>query len=225
MLTRAAEWSIQSVYKMGAGDVRQATLISAVAAIAMGLGVSAASAQTKSGFDGFYIGAHGSYGKVDNSGGEDVEGVLGGIQGGYNYVTGPMVLGIEGDYTWSDVSYERSESIAPGVDLKYSASLNYFASVRARLGWLYGSSTLFYATAGYNWSELEVKLSASGLGSESYTLDLDGAVLGGGVEYKFSNSFSARLEGLHYWGGNDDELGDEEAEVNVIRAGISYYFR
>jgi outer membrane immunogenic protein len=199
------------------------TLISALAAIATAFGASAADAQTVSGFDGFYVGAHGSYGKVDNDGGENVEGFLGGIQGGYNYVTGPVLLGIEGDYTWSDVSYESTENIL-GVDVNYRGSLNYFASIRARLGYLYGSRTLFYATAGYSWSEIEVKISASGLGSASDSLDLDGAVLGGGVEYKFANAWSARLEGLHYWGGND-ELGDEEAEVNVVRAGVSYYFK
>lgn len=204
--------------------MRKTTLTLALAMIAMASSASVSSAQTKSGFDGFYVGAHGSYGKVDNDGGADVEGFLGGIQGGYNYVTGPVLLGIEGDYTWSDVSYERTENIA-NVNVNYNASLNYFASVRARLGWIYSPSTLFYATAGYSWSEIEVKISASGLGSANESLDLGGAVLGGGIEYKFANAWSARLEGLHYWAGNDDELGDEEAEVNVIRAGISYYFR
>ena len=203
--------------------MRQTALILALAAIAAASGASAGSAQTVSGFDGFYVGAHGGYGKVDNDGGEDVEGGLGGIHGGYNYVNGAFLIGVEGDYTWSDVSYERSENIL-NVDVDYRGSLNYFASIRARLGWLYDSRTLFYATAGYSWSEIEVKVSASGLGSASDSLDLDGAVLGGGVEYKFANAWSARLEGLHYWGGND-EIGDEEAEIDVIRAGISYYFK
>ena len=176
-----------------------------------------------SGFDGFYIGAHGSYGKVDNDGGEDIEGGIGGLHAGYNYFSGAMLLGIEGDYDWSDVSYSLSETNS-GTTTELSASLNYFATIRARLGWLYGSRTLFYATAGYSWSEIEGKVTISGLGSASETFDLDGAVLGGGVEYKFSNAFSARLEGLHYWGGND-EISDDDAEINVIRAGISYYFK
>jgi outer membrane immunogenic protein len=203
--------------------VRQTVLILAVAAIATVFGASAGNAQTASGFDGFYVGAHAGYGKVDNGGGVDIDGGLGGIHGGYNYVTGAVLLGVEGDYTWSDVSYERSENIL-NTDVRYKGSLDYFASIRARLGYLYGSSTLFYATAGYSWSEIKVEVSASGLGSASDSLDLDGAVLGGGVEYKFSRAFSARLEGLHYWGGND-EIGDEEAETNIVRAGLSYYFK
>jgi outer membrane immunogenic protein len=204
--------------------VRKAGLIAAMVALSTVMGASVTCAQNASGFDGFYVGAHGGYGKVDNDGGEDVEGGIGGLHGGYNYVTGAMLIGIEGDYSWSDVSYERSENIL-GTDVDYSGSLSYFASVRARLGWLYGSRTLFYATAGYSWSEIEVEISASGLGSANESLDLSGAVLGGGVEYKFSNAFSARLEGLHYWGGNEDELGDDEAETNIIRAGLSYYLK
>jgi outer membrane immunogenic protein len=199
-------------------------LISALAMIAMASSASDASAQDVSGFDGFYVGANAGYGKVDNDGGSDVDGGLGGIHGGYNYIAGQMLIGIEGDYDWSDISLERNENIL-SVDVNYRASLNYFASVRARLGWLYGSSTLFYATAGYNWSEFEVKVSASGLGSGGESVDLDGAVVGGGVEYKFSRAFSARLEGLRYWGGNDEMLGDESVETNVVRAGISYYFK
>ncbi len=52
-----------------------------------------------------------------------------------NYVNGAFLIGVEGDYTWSDVSYERSENIL-NVDVDYRGSLNYFASIRARLGWL-----------------------------------------------------------------------------------------
>lgn len=190
-----------------------------MAATAVAFGATAAGAQTVSGFDGFYVGAHGAYGKVDNDGGADVEGGLGGIHGGYNYVNGAALFGIEGDYSWSNLSYSETAS---GVTAE--VSVNYFASLRGRLGWIYGSRTLFYATAGYSWSEIEGKVTISGLGSASESFDLDGAVLGGGVEYKFSNAFGARLEGLHYWGGND-EISDEDAEINIIRAGLSYYFK
>jgi outer membrane immunogenic protein len=189
-----------------------------MAAIAVAFAASAAGAQ---GFDGFYVGAHGGYGDVEDS---DLDGGLGGIHGGYNYTAGQFLIGIEADYTWSDISYEETEDVL-SVNVTTSASMDYFASIRGRLGWLYGSSTLFYATAGYSWSEIDVKISAAGFGSAADSVDLNGAVLGGGVEYKFSRSFSARLEGLHYWGGNDDELGDDEGETNVIRAGISYYLK
>jgi outer membrane immunogenic protein len=208
---------MRSEVNSGDDTVRKTILISALAAIAAASAASGAGAQ---GFDGFYVGAHGGYGKVDNDGGTDVDGGLGGIHGGYNYVTGAVLFGIEGDYSWSDLSYSESAS---GITAE--ASINYFASLRGRLGWLYSPSTLFYATAGYSWSEIEGKVTISGLGSASQSFDLDGAVLGGGVEYKFSRAFSARLEGLHYWGGNDDEFGDDEAQTNVIRAGLSYYFK
>jgi outer membrane immunogenic protein len=200
-----------------------------IAAIAMGAGAATAGAQTTSNFDGFYVGAHGSYAKVADSGPEDIEGGLAGLHVGYNYVRGGLLLGIEGDYDWSDVSYSFSETNS-GLTTKLNIDVNYFASIRGRVGWEFGR-TLLYGTAGYGWSEVEGKVSFSGLlnGSQSQTYDINGAVLGGGVEYKFSNAFSARLEGLHYWGSaedNDEDLGDkDDVDTNVIRAGLSYHFK
>lgn len=227
MQTHAAEGSIHSnTYQIhicdyvGDNTVRKTILISALAAITAAFGASAATAQSASGFDGFYVGAHAGYGDVQDG---DLDGGLGGIHGGYNYTAGQFLIGIEGDYTWSDISFEETENIL-GFNVTASASLDYLASIRARLGWLYGSNTLLYATAGYSWSELEAKVTISGVGSASGSLDLDGAVLGGGIEYKFSNNFSARLEGLHYWAGNND-FDDEDGEINVIRAGLSYYLK
>lgn len=203
--------------------MRKAGLIAALVALSTVLGASVTSAQTAPGFGGFYIGAHGGYGIVNDTGDEDVEGGLGGLHAGYNAVSGVFLYGIEADYDWSDISYTVSDTYS-GQSAEVRASLNYFASIRGRLGWLYDARTLFYATAGYSWSEIEGKVTISGLGSASESFDLDGAVAGGGFEYKFSNSLSARLEGLRYWGGNDD-LGDEDAEIDVIRAGLSYYFK
>jgi outer membrane immunogenic protein len=213
----------------GGGEVRKQILVSAIAAMAMGMGAAAASAQTTSNFDGFYIGAHGSYAKVADSGPADIEGGLAGLHAGYNYVRGGLLLGIEGDYDWSDVSYSLNETNG-GLTTKLNIDVKYFASIRGRVGWEY-QRALFYATAGYGWSEVEGKVSFSGLlnGSQSQTYDINGAVLGGGIEYKFTDAFSARLEGLRYWGhaeDNDDDEGDrDDIETNVIRAGLSYHFR
>jgi outer membrane immunogenic protein len=195
--------------------------LTSVVVAAATIAAASASAQTVRGFDGFYAGAHGSYGKVDNTGNADVEGGLGGIHVGYNYVAGSILIGGEADYDWADVSYTQYDPLG-GFGGKLSIDLNYLASVRGRLGWVY-QSALFYATAGYAWSEVEVALTIPGLGHDSASVDLDGPVAGGGVEYKFSNAISGRIEGLHYWGGNDDVSEDEDLETNVIRAGLSYH--
>jgi outer membrane immunogenic protein len=214
---------------IGGGEVRKQILISAIAAIAMGAGAAATRAQTASSFDGFYVGAHGSYGKVADSGPEDIVGGLFGLHAGYNYVRGGLLFGIEGDYDWSDISYSLNETNG-GLTTDISVEAKYFASIRGRIGWEY-QRALFYATAGYGWSEVEAKVTFSGLlnGSQSQSYDISGAVLGGGIEYKFTDAFSARLEGLRYWGhaeDNDDDDGDrDDIETNVIRAGLSYHFR
>ena len=67
-----------------------------------------------SSWNGFYFGGHlgGGWGTkelgitLDNETSvfpANVNGFLGGVQGGYNYQTGWVVLGIEGDLSWADV--------------------------------------------------------------------------------------------------------------------------
>ena len=199
----------------------QNRVLTSVVAAAATIAAASASAQTARGFDGFYAGAHGSYGKVDNTGSADIEGGLGGIHAGYNYVAGSLLVGGEADYAWSDVSYSLNDPLG-GFGGKLSIDLDNVASVRGRLG-LVHQSALFYATAGYAWSDVEVTLSIPGLGHASTSVDVNGPVAGGGAEYRFSNAFSARIEGLHYWGNNKDILEDEDLETNIIRAGLTYH--
>src|ERR1700722_12732699 len=68
-------------------------------------------------WSGFYVGVFGGYGygnhNLNNATGPagfanftenySSEGGLGGIEAGYNYQTGNIVLGVEGDYSWSDI--------------------------------------------------------------------------------------------------------------------------
>src|SRR5882757_1072783 len=68
-------------------------------------------------WSGYYVGVFGGYGygnhNLNNATGPagfanftenySSEGALGGIEAGYNYQTGNIVLGVEGDYSWSDI--------------------------------------------------------------------------------------------------------------------------
>jgi outer membrane immunogenic protein len=71
-------------------------------------------------WSGFYVGGHvgGIWGRsrvFDNGvlteSGAPTDGVVGGILAGYNWQTGPVVLGIEGDFGWSDA--QGRGAIAP----------------------------------------------------------------------------------------------------------------
>jgi outer membrane immunogenic protein len=149
---------------------------------------------------GFYAGASAGYGEVlDEPGAFDVSGGLLGMHLGYNYQIGSTMLGVEGDYTgsWMEDGF---------------LDVDYLASIRARAGYSFGNA-LLYGTLGYAWAD------ATTFGGSG---DFDGLVLGGGLEYKFADSWSARVEGLQYWlepsSGALDDL-----DVGVVRAGLTWH--
>ena len=196
--------------------MKKAIAFSAVSAIALAVSASASSAQTSE-FSGFYLGIHGGYLDFDTDTPIRPEGGVIGAHAGYNYFFGPVLLGVEADFDWSDADYRQADTF-----LAITADVETAASLRGRLGWLATPNTLLFATAGYSWTELHSSTTLIGLGTRSKTTDADGAVVGGGVEYKFTQSFSGRLEGLHYW--VQDSRGTI-GETDVIRAGLSYHFK
>jgi len=60
----------------------------------------------------------------------EVNGFLGGVQGGYNYKIGWVVVGIEGDFSWADVK---------GTGSGINARVDWIGSVAGRIGGTVGS--------------------------------------------------------------------------------------
>jgi outer membrane immunogenic protein len=141
-------------------------------------------------YAGFHIG-HGEAGPAD--------GVVGGGQIGYNWRSGQLVYGLEADVTFADI----------GIEHRYaSASIDWMATGRGRLGYLLTPSILAYGTAGFGFASGSG--SVSGIGSFSDTeSDL---VYGIGLEAKVSPTMSARIE----------YLGFSDLEIDVIRAGLNF---
>jgi outer membrane immunogenic protein len=148
---------------------------------------------------GFYVGGHLGYGRENGS---DADGFIGGLQVGYNWqFNRNWVIGIEGDYTFTDIT----EPTIP-------AKVDYFASVRGRLGYAMGR-TLIYGTGG--WGTAQV----TGAG---VTVTGDAWVLGAGLEWAFDRNWSARAEFLHY--EFDDNGLPGNAYAQVFRLGVNYRF-
>jgi len=92
----------------------------------------------------------------------DTGGVFGG-QLGYNWQTGPLVFGAEADFQWSGIKGDQTINGAPPFSLaippafgtltntgvaSQSTSLDWFGTVRARVGLSPFSNMLFYGTGG-----------------------------------------------------------------------------
>jgi outer membrane immunogenic protein len=166
---------------------------------------------------GFYIGVNGGYGF--GSGGKDFgspSGGLAGVTAGYNYQIGQLVLGVESDWDWADLTKSGVNFVAP-----YSSRIDDLFTARARAGYAVDRA-LLYVTGGY--AGAEDKIGLAGFGSQSDWRS--GGVIGGGLEYAFTNNISAKAEYLY------EPLGDKsfavgtksDLNLSLIRAGLNYKF-
>jgi outer membrane immunogenic protein len=175
-------------------------------------------------------------------GGNSRSGFVGGAQIGYNWQFGSLVAGLETDFQYADMNRGNGQVTPfPGytfvgatgvafaappatVVTNNGSSQKYFGTVRGRLGYAI-DRTLIYGTAGLAYGGSRV-----------------GYAVGGGVEYAFSNNWSAKLEALYvglnrnnnngiggvYDGGTNTVFLANSARRNndfvVVRAGLNYRF-
>lgn len=152
--------------------------------------------------------------------------VSGGGHVGFNLGLGPVVVGIEADATLDDVSF--AYSTAGGGSQNFDT--DWSGTLRGRIGIPIGPA-LFYATAGYAWTDVSISGQSGGGTSFSGDHRFDGVVYGIGAEaYVFPN-MSVRLEALRF-DYSSDRLsfsgatgGAEEFDPSdtVVRAGITFH--
>jgi outer membrane immunogenic protein len=175
----------------------------------------------------------------------DGDGWLGGLQLGYNIQAGPWVIGVEGDYSWSDVSGSFVYDPTPGkVGKVAGGDVEWLASLRARLGYatdrvlVYGTAGVAFAEfGGYTsnlWDDERIERAST---SSTET----GWVAGGGLEVALTQNISLRGEYLYY--RFDDASGsmthpdwiylneqqvtlytDSSIEIQTFRVGVNYKF-
>lgn len=87
------------------------------------------------------------------------KGVTGGLQGGYNWqVNRNWLVGLEADFNWANVNGTGNSAfdVAPGAAMTIAAQqrLDWFGTVRARLGVLPIDRLLVYGTAGFAYGKV-----------------------------------------------------------------------
>lgn len=178
---------------------------------------------------GFYIGGNVGYGWADvgvEGASNNLTGVIGGGQLGYNWQTGPVVFGVEGDFQGADES--RTDTVtALGVAFTVDQHIQWFATLRGRLGYSWGPAML-YVTGGAAWQNYKLSVSALGT-SVSDDTTRTGWTVGGGGEWMFAPNWSAKLEYLYMDTGDTDVtlFGDTftgHAKNNIVRVGVNYHF-
>ena len=175
----------------------------------------------------------------------------GGAQIGYNYQIGAAVVGLEADINYLNLNdhYEAIEAEAfAGTTfrdtLRAGHKVQWFGTLRARLGFTPAERLLVYATGGLAYGSVKSHTSfASDIGGTTL-VSFNGSnsdtrwgwAIGAGTEYAFTNNLSAKVEYLyvdldskHYAATSPEFPGvaysvKDETKFHVVRAGLNYRF-
>ena len=176
-------------------------------------------------------------------------GFIGGGQAGYNWQTGNIVIGLEGDIDWLSASATfNAAGLTPGgsnVTLSNSLAPKWLATVRPRVG-VAVNQLLLYATGGlavlnstYTQAFTNVTGGVPGGGGSSTNTTKAGWVVGGGAEYAFTHNWSVKAEylynkfsgvstaGVVVPGPGDTPIaftGTASRSIQIARAGLNYHF-
>jgi outer membrane immunogenic protein len=187
-------------------------------------------------------------------------GGLGGVQAGYNrQINQTWLVGIETDFDWSGIRGTGSSSFSFPPILASSPSnfavnqnVEWFGTVRGRLGWTPTNSMLLYGTAGFAYGRVTENavlnapapgvsdiiggfgfLCVTGsncfLGNSSRTAS--GWTAGGGVEYALWQNLSVRAEFLYVDLGGGDTVrvtavngnGATPSSFSAMFSGLDFY--
>lgn len=166
-------------------------------------------------FEGAYIGVHGGTASRSVNPFSDGRGLAAGGQAGYNFQTGPGIIGaeLEGSYLGDAEQKVRGGTIGEKWRL----------AAKAKAGLAF-DKTLVFGTAGYAMTKFE-----DGNGARSSSDWQGGYLAGGGIEHAFAGGLSAKIEynyimtpGVKTTTGSGTSKTDIDS--HVIKAGLNLRF-
>ena len=218
---------------------------------------------------GFYVGGNIGYGwgrssdtstltntagtvLLTSTGTTDLNGVVGGGQIGYNWQIQNFVWGLEADIQGTNEKATRNFVCAavtclpavalalPAVTVALNQKIDWFGTVRGRLGVLAAPTLLLYATGGLAYGEVNTSDAINMLTPFSTNTTNVGWTAGAGIEGVIGGNWTARLEYLYVdlgkvngsflttigalGGGVLSANYNSHINDNIVRAGINYKF-
>ena len=198
------------------------------------------------------------------AGSVDLDGWLAGVQIGHNWQNGRWVFGLEADLQWTgqDGDNRFSCPAAPGIlgpcssitflpagavapYSTFNQSIDWFATLRARIGWTVTPTILAYVTGGLAVGGIStdgtiVSLTGNGLTTVGIFGDDEtnwGWTIGAGIEAVLSGNWTAKLEYLYIDFGSVSTVGfnltsgpplrvvfDSDIDDHILRVGLNYRF-
>ena len=169
-------------------------------------------------------------------------GFIGGGQIGYNWQAGLFVWGVETDFQWANITGSATVTNSTQLDslttttvtAAGSQKIDWFGTLRGRLGWTPTPPLLIYATGGLAYGHVKTDVSFTGqspisffpgvpaapFGGASAVTKNDtraGWTVGGGAEWMFASQWSIKAEYLFY------DLGTESTDQTLNWGFISNF--
>jgi outer membrane immunogenic protein len=168
-------------------------------------------------------------------------GAAAGLQIGYNWQSGIVVVGLELDGSWLDGTASRTLSnfgppLNPADTLTNSTNAVFLATVRPRIGVAF-DRFLLYATGGLAFSTIKLNenftTAAGAVLSSNISTTRTGETIGAGIEYAFLDSWTAKFEYLYVSFASYDNVVNRPVgsitvhhrySDNIARVGLNYRF-
>jgi outer membrane immunogenic protein len=155
---------------------------------------------------------------------KDTSGIMGGGYTGFNFEIAPSwVLGIEGDFSFTDLD-KTVPCNNPAFNCNSGA--DWTASLRGRVGYAF-DRVMIYGTGGVAWLDYNGFTSLPGVKfKDSETLT--GWTVGGGLEWAFTDNLIGRAEYFYADYGKATMQYDVpypiDPTTNVVRVGLAWKF-
>ncbi|MDM7852620.1 outer membrane protein [Pseudochrobactrum kiredjianiae] len=185
-------------------------------------------------WEGAYAGVNAGYGfgKMKEDGvSVKPRGFVGGIQAGYNWQFDQIVAGIEADFQGSTMKKSVTFYDELGVyegDVK--AKIQWFGTVRGRLGADIAERTMLYGTAGLAYGKVKIEGYDADLGlHESASKTRAGWTAGAGIEHAFTDNVTLKTEYLYTDLGkvkfrDEADVSKVKTNFHTVRVGVNYKF-
>src|SRR5215475_8496029 len=179
-------------------------------------------------WSGFYVGANfgaawtnGNLNIPNNSFYGGLTEFIGGVQAGYNFQAGHLLLGVEGDFDGATFSHP-----ALPIPTFGSVSQHWISTAAGRVG-LVEDRWLLYAKVGGGWVHSDAILNFPGV-SWSSSNTSSGWLVGAGLEYGFKSHWTLRVEydflALSNWASPTIPSIQLNRDVQMVKFGANYKF-
>jgi opacity protein-like surface antigen len=179
-------------------------------------------------WSGLYVG--GNFGGAWTSGNLNIPGnnfygglteFIAGVQAGYNFQAGHLLLGVEGDFDWA--TFDHPTLLFPTLG---SVSQQWIGTAAARVGFA-DDQWLVYGKLGAGWVHSTAEVNAFGQ-TWNGSSTKDGWLVGAGLEYGFKPHWTVRLEydflSLANWTSATVPAVSLSRDAQMVKAGINYRF-